>query len=439
MRYINLGVLILVVVLSGCITGSEEGATSSEGSSGGGAVAIDPDATAVDAWEEGGYVVVDTGQRGCYNPSGIEITCPLAGAGLGGQDAGVDGNTPRYNANGNGTVTDLNTGLMWQQSPDTNGDGVINASDKVTQAQAETAASNLSLGGHTDWRLPTIKELYSLIDFSGIDPSGLSGNSSNFTPFIDTSVFGFAYGDETAGERVIDAQFVSSTFYVGDGAPGMGGLLFGVNFADGRIKGYGLNGPMGEKTFYLLCVRGNSEYGENDFVDHGDGTITDRATGLMWTREDSGSGMDWGEALYWVQQKNAQGHFGHSDWRLPNAKELQSLVDYARSPDTTNSAAISSLFETTAITNEGGLADYPYFWSSTTHIREAPPEGAASVYIAFGRGLGYMHGAWVDVHGAGCQRSDPKEGDASLYPQGHGPQGDAIRIDNFVRLVRDTH
>jgi len=47
-----------------------------------------------------------------------------------------------------------------------------------------------------------------------------------------------------------------------------------------------------------------------------------------------------------------------------------------------------------------------------------------------------MNGAWVDVHGAGAQRSDPKSGDPSQYPTGHGPQGDAIRIFNYVRLVR---
>jgi hypothetical protein len=48
-----------------------------------------------------------------------------------------------------------------------------------------------------------------------------------------------------------------------------------------------------------------------------------------------------------------------------------------------------------------------------------------------------MNDEWVDVHGAGAQRSDPKSGDASEYPEGNGPQGDAIRIDNYVILVRN--
>ena len=43
---------------------------------------------------------------------------------------------------------------------------------------------------------------------------------------------------------------------------------------------------------------------------------------------------------------------------------------------------------------------------------------------------------FVDVHGAGAQRSDPKAGDPAMFPHGRGPQGDVIRIYNYVRLVR---
>lgn len=61
--------------------------------------------------------------------------------------------------------------------------------------------------------------------------------------------------------------------------------------------------------------------------------------------------------------------------------------------------------------------------------------GTHGAYVAFGEALGYM-GRWIDVHGAGAQRSDPKTGDPDDYSEGFGPQGDAIRILNFVRLVR---
>ncbi len=170
-------------------------------------------------------------------------------------------------------------------------------------------------------------------------------------------------------------------------------------------------------------------------MDNGDGTITDNATGLIWTKSDSGTGMNWQEALAWVQTKNAANYLGHSDWRLPNAKELQSIVDYTRSPDTSGLAAIDPVFTCTSITNEAGQADYPYYWTGTTHA-SGDGSGAAAVYVAFGRAMGYMNGSWRDAHGAGAQRSDPKSGDPTHWPYGHGPQGDAIRIYNYVRAVR---
>ncbi len=377
------------------------------------------------------YPVVDTGQTECYDNSS-HITCPDAGAAFYGQDAQYDGNQPGYTDHGNGTITDNVTGLMWSQSPDTNGDGLITAADKLTYAQALAGAAAFNLAGYTDWRLPTIKELYSLILFDGLDPSGPPGNSITVIPFIDTRYFEFAYGDTTAGERTIDAQFASSTRYVSTTMHG-DETMFGVNFADGRIKGYGLTGPGGkdEKTFFVLYVRGNTAYGQNSFVDNGDGTITDHATGLMWQQVDSGAGLDWAGALSYCENTATA---GYTDWRLPNAKELQSIVDYSRSPDTTGSAAIDPLFSVTAFTNEAGQPDYPFYWSSTTHANLTGGQNAA--YVSFGRALGYMHTGWLDVHGAGTQRSDPKSGNSANYPTGHGPQGDAIRIDNYARCVR---
>ncbi len=191
---------------------------------------------------------------------------------------------------------------------------------------------------------------------------------------------------------------------------------------------------------FVHYVRGNTDYGINDFIDNSDGTITDNATGLMWSQADSGEGLNWQETLAWVQQRNTETYLGYSDWRLPNAKELQSIVDYTRSPSTTSSAAIDPLFSVTPITDEAGDTNYPFFWTSTTHL-DGPPETGYAVYLSFGEALGYMPSPtgvyeWVDIHGAGAQRSDPKSGDPADYPTGHGPQGDAIRIYNYVRLVR---
>lgn len=373
------------------------------------------------------YVIVDTGQTKCYNNTS-EITPPQPGEPFYGQDAQYQGVQPAYQDSGDGTVTDLNTGLMWEKA----------YSSKVTYQEAVANASSLDLGGYHDWRLPTIKELYSLILFSGTDPRPESTDTTGLVPFIDTNYFDFEYGNTSPGDRIIDAQYWSSTQYVSTTINGAV-TIFGVNFADGRIKGYPRDlGRLGTTaTHYVRYVRGNPNYGINKFQDNGDGTVTDTATGLMWTKADSGKGMDWEDALAWVQQKNAENYLGYSDWRLPNAKELQSIVDYTRSPKTTNSAAIDPVFETTPITDELGETDYPYFWSSTTHV-DAEGEGHYAVYVAFGEATGFMNGMWMDVHGAGAQRSDPKTGNPDAYPQGHGPQGDAIRIFNFVRLVRNA-
>lgn len=327
------------------------------------------------------YPLVDTNQGTCYDHQQA-IPCPGEGTAYYGQDAQYAGAQPSYTDNGDGTVTDNVTGLMWSQTPDLNGDGTINAADKLGYADALAGAETFALAGYTDWRLPTIKELYSLMLFDGTDVSPcMMGGSCTGVPFIDTRYFAFAYGDTGAGERVIDSQFVSSTLYGGET---MGGAqtVFGLNLADGRIKGYPTN-----KLFYVLHVRGNPAYGVNDLVDNGDGTITDRATGLMWMQSDSGSGMDWGDALAYCENLS---YGGYTDWRLPDAKELQSIVDYTRAPAATSSAAIDPLFSATPITNEAGQPDYATYWTSTTHAN-SNGGGNSGVYIAFGQAMGYIN------------------------------------------------
>ncbi len=369
------------------------------------------------------YPIVDTGQVRCYDDS-KEISYPRKGRYYYGQDAQYRGNQPRYRNNHNGTVSDLVTGLMWQSSP---------GSKKYWSIAVEDA-SRCRTGGYRDWRMPTIKELYSLIDFSGEDVDPRSSSKDSMKPFINNKYFKFTYGDVT-GERVIDSQYASGTKYV---STTMGGqpTAFGVNFADGRIKGYPTNH---RKKFYVIYVRGNKDYGINRFVDNKNNTITDKATGLMWSKYDSGRGMNWKAALACAENAKLA---GYDDWRLPNAKELQSIVDYTRSPDTTDSPAIDPLFKVTAIKNEGGSKDYPFFWTSTTH--NSSRTSSQGAYISFGRALGWMslrrsfssNKKLMDVHGAGAQRSDPKSGSTSQYSQGRGPQGDVVRINNFVRLVR---
>ncbi len=350
------------------------------------------------------FPIVSTGHIKFYDDKG-EISKPSPGDPFYGQDAHYQKNVSSYTDNDDGTVTDNITGLMWQ----------ANMGDKISFDEAKTKAENLTLGGHDDWRMPTMKELYSLALFTGV-----FGGMNSVGYYLDTSVFDQPLGDP----RAIDAQTLSSTEYVSTTMNG-NATVFGFNFLDGRIKGY----PK-RKTWHFRMVRGNTDYGKNDFVDNGDGTITDRATGLMWQQADDGTARDWEESLEYAEGLKLA---GHDNWRLPNIKELQSIVDYTRSPATTNSPAIDPLFNCTEIEDAGGNpGQYPFYWSATTFLGR----GSDATYIAFGKAMGKMNGQLMDVHGAGAQRSDPKSGNQNDYPQFKGPQGDVLWVYNYVRCVR---
>ena len=364
------------------------------------------------------YAVVHTGQVVHFSDR-TAIPPPMEGNAFFGQDADYLENMPQYVDNGDGTITDRVTGLTWEQE----------MGEKMTLQQAQVKAKESRLGGYNDWRVPTLKELYSLILFTG-----QSGGEKAGKLFLDTRYFVQPLGNTANGEREIDAQTWSRTSYTGKTMRNMD-TLFGVNFIDGRIKGYPTHDPRTRQPqqMYFRLVRGNVEYGKNNFVENGDGTVSDLSTGLMWQKEDSKQGMDWEQALQYAQQLELA---GYDDWRLPSAKELQSIVDYTHSPQLDGLPAIDPLFQVSRIRDSGGNAPFPYFWSATTHL-DGPSPGNRAVYIAFGEALGKMNGQILDVHGAGAQRSDPKSAGSLSYPRYMGPQGDELRVFNYVRCVRN--
>lgn len=391
------------------------------------------------------YKVAHTNQT--INYSDLEqIQTPNSGESYFGQDPVYMNNPVSYTNNNDGTVTDNVTGLMWQQTQGT----------FLSFDDAKAGASTFNAGGHSDWRLPTIKELFSLILFSGKEgESTANGNTTtslNAIPFIH-EVFEFQYISQTS--RYMDIQNWTDTEYVSTTMNG-DATVFGVNFADGRIKGYPKFTKPGNtpNTMLVRYVRGNTAYGTNVFVDNGDLTVSDTATGLTWAKNDSGTALNWQASLNYCESLTLA---NKSDWRLPHIKEIQSLVDYSKSPDTSGgAAAINPIFNMSTIAASDAsmtVPNYPYYWSSTTHLNHIGSTRAS--YITFGEALGWMqnpqnNNAWVmyDVHGAGSQKSDPKSGsiteqkyvlgtDSSnntLY--GLGPQGDLIFIDNYVRCVR---
>lgn len=341
----------------------------------------------------------DTRQGSCFDTDG-PIPCPEPGRPFFGQDAHYEGQAPAYRDNGDGTVSDLVTGLAWEKA---------HHDVRLDYYGAEAACRQLDLGGKRDWRLPTIKELFSLADFRG---------SQGRRAFID-DVFDFRppgaevlQGDRFAATHTpgMMGQTWSSTRYTGVhfGRPGVEAAFF-FNFLDGHIKQAPTRGA--SRLFYR-CVRGPL-WGENRYVARERGVVEDRATGLLWQQADDGERRDWPSALAYCQSLQLAGLRG---WRLPNVKELQSIVDYTR-----HAPALDERF--LSMSDPSG-----WFWSSTTHgdnVRFA-------AYVCFGACTSVDR---LDVHGAGAQRSDPKVGDPAAFGA-LGGQRDEVRIRNYVRCVR---
>jgi len=171
----------------------------------------------------------DTGQTNCYNNSS-QISCPQIGEDFYGQDGNYTINVLSYaklDANGNALpdsapswtmVRDNVTGLIWETKID---DGSIHDKDNTytwQDAQDVFVASlnASSFGGYTNWRMPTLMELASLVDIGtnspAIDitffPNTVSSNYWSSTTYAETT-FGawgiyFLYGDDFNTNKAIE-------------------------------------------------------------------------------------------------------------------------------------------------------------------------------------------------------------------------------------------
>jgi hypothetical protein len=106
--------------------------------------------------------VPKTGQTNCYDESGVIIDC--AGTGQDGElRKGVAWPEPRFTDNGDGTVTDNLTRLMWTKDANIFGPG--------NWDNAISNCNDFELVNYTDWRLPNVREMESLIDYGSFDPA----------------------------------------------------------------------------------------------------------------------------------------------------------------------------------------------------------------------------------------------------------------------------
>ncbi len=233
-----------------------------------------------------------------------------------GEDNDYNINVPSYTNNGNATITDNITGLMWQQA-----DG-----GEMTIETAFTYADNLVLGGFSDWRLPTPSESFSIL------------NHQNNMPALNTTYF----TNTNAG------YWWTNTYQFGDATK-----VWTTN-AGGGIG----NKPKSETIsaggtfkFHARCVRDvTTPTTIAHFTDNGNGTITDNVTQLIWQKIPNTNALTWENAIIYAESLSLA---SANDWRLPNIKELQSLNDETRINPSVNTTFFSSI----------GIKNY---WSSTT-------------------------------------------------------------------------
>lgn len=313
----------------------------------------------------GSVELPETGQTKCYNSSGIEINC--AGSGQDGKwRAGVEWPDPRFKDNGDGTITDNLTGLIWLINA--NCAGIKRTWDKAISDVASLNSAGIMNGNNcgdksnsgshqTDWRLPNINELESLINV-GLDQTSAWLRSNGFEDVQDFSYWSSTNYNSTSGKWLVNF----SSNYISYVPKSDEYFVLPVRSSEG---GHVSLPRTGQTTKYESGDDGDLQKGviwpNPRFVDNMDGTIKDNLTGLIWLKDASCFGQkDWITALNYINNLES-GNCGLSDgshagdWRLPNIKELRSLVDYSKYNPVLPSG---HLFES--------LQSQDY-WSSTTY------------------------------------------------------------------------
>ena len=257
-------------------------------------------------------------------------------------------------------VIDNVTGLVWEIKTTNGGtsdnsnqytwyDGTNGTDDNTNPTTQELvdATNTAQLCGQTNWRLPTVQEVDSL------------ANHNTHGPAVDIGYFPNTKGDgaELYWTAELDSDSSNSN-------------VWAYNAYAGSTESVGSG-----STYYVRLVSSSdavgawfSDYSNSRYADNGDGTISDQHTDLMWMKctyglsdTNCGTGTaasgDWKTAFAAADASNAAnsnaGTYGHTDWRLPNKKELSSIVDLN---STSSSTVNQTIFPSTK------SADY---WTAT--------------------------------------------------------------------------
>jgi len=194
----------------------------------------------------------------------------------------------------------------------------------------------LTLGGYSDWRMPSNKEGHTIAHYGAARPT------------IDQKYF----SDTDAG-------------IPGYGGRGKGGMWSGPVSPDhpngawhlGFIDGHMMGMPRGgQKTTRCVRADNNGAYFTPEFINNGDGTITETVASLMWIQIVPDQKYEWEEAIQYCEDLKFS---EHSDWKLPSNKETTSMTDYTR---------MKPALDTVFFPN----TDYKsHYWTRTNETRDA--------------------------------------------------------------------
>jgi hypothetical protein len=313
---------------------------------------------------------------------GLVVTAPLAATGQdtsyqsgddGDLQIGVAWPDPRFTLTGNGTAIDNLTGLEWVLDPS----GI--ASTPVFWSNAVAACSGLAYAGG-GWRLPSCKELLSLIDYGSAAPALPSGH-----PFTGISLgFGYWTGSShhlNPSDNALSVDMYYGSFYHSSKSTTrwIWPVRMGSNTAPAPVP------QSGQSISYVGNDDGALQSGVTwpvpRFMDTGNNTVIDDLTGLEWINDphslpgNSGP-LNWSNAIAFCEGLD---YASHQDWRLPNIRELDSIMTISTNtpPGWLNGPG----------TPVSGILENNY-WTATTHFGGAQSAWIVNTYI-FGE-------SWID-------------------------------------------
>ena len=280
------------------------------------------------------FANICTGMQKCYisGNSALSNYCPASNASYYGQDAQyaeMGYCTPKNfsidtTVADEKTTIDHNLSLEWQHTV-----------AQKTWSNAVSYCETSTYGGHSDWRLPTLHELLSIID------------ESQDYPYVDSRFF----------PNITEGSFWSSSEFANDSSQ-----VWRTNFNT-------ISSSSKNSNSYVLCVRSDEAIAQSGFTilkRNGDTIVRDNATRLIW-QQTFNSGLTWQNSLTYCENLN---YAGYSDWRLPNKNELISLTAFDRNNPASKFPDMPSGY---------------YFWSSTVDStgRDDSYDGCSSRYIPY--------------------------------------------------------